>query len=132
MIHIVTPFPTLLFYSFFAPTLLRIILGLFAIALAVAKQKSNDVSSDIPQNQTKKYVDYGIRILFFIAGFLSIVGLYTQIAMLVLIVLFVIGLIKQEWIFQRQVSRSEIILILVIALSLLISGAGAFAIDYPL
>lgn len=134
MFHIVTPFPALLNYAFYAPILLRIVLGLYSLAFGFS-QKRNMPSADVAQTvvtETRKDVNFFIRALLIIAGLLVIAGFYTQIATVVLTLLFILALIKRDWVMTDEIGQAEIILLISISLTLMFLGAGAFAIDYPL
>ena len=117
MYHVVTPFPELLTYSFYAPLLLRIALAFYAL-LVVYKQRE------------KEAIYY--RVVFFIVGIALLVGFYVQIAVLVLALLLIISLFDAHARLNTEVSRVELILLLAIILSLLVTGAGYLAIDLPL
>lgn len=116
-------FPNLLTYSLFAPLLIRIVLGVFVIL------KSYKV---LPAQVDRK--SKVVEILFIISGILILIGLYTQVSALFLIVLTIIE-------FVRKGSRGEManstemwfmIFVLATSLSLMLSGAGIYAIDFPL
>lgn len=128
MIHIVTPFPSLLVYSFFVPTMLRLVLGIFIIMRTTFKERVDGVESPNPVNSLVLVV----RIINAVAALFIIIGLYTQIAAILLSLHFIISFFRPRLFFQHELSRAELILILAISISLIFSGAGAFAIDYPL
>ncbi len=94
-------FPALLNYSFIAPFILRLTLGGILIY------------------QTEKNFRGLVGAL---AGLLILLGLYTQVAAMVVIVTTLVS----------QQSKEQRILMIAIALSLLLSGAGFKAFDLPL
>lgn len=105
-------FPQLLDYQFYGPLLLRIALGVIFLI-----------------HGYPKIFEARLRLaglLEFIAGVLLIIGLFTQAAALVLAVeLFIIIV----W-FRRGQELDFVLLIM--ALTLLVLGPGAWAIDLPL
>ncbi|OHB18814.1 MAG: hypothetical protein A2854_03045 [Parcubacteria group bacterium RIFCSPHIGHO2_01_FULL_56_18] len=73
-----------------------------------------------------------MRILGIIEGIVAILliaGAYTQAAALVAAIVIVLALILPAY---RTLPRSTLALLLVMALSLLVTGAGPFAFDLPL
>lgn len=131
------PFPELLTYSQIAPFVLRIVLGLIFIDLAYLKvykerldwRRSFEALGLRPAD-TLVYIYAAIE---FVAGLLLILGLYTQIAALAIAV--VTGIeIFLEWKDGNFFKRDLVfyILLFIIAISLLLTGAGAFAFDIPL
>ena len=134
---ILNPFPHLLSYSFFAPTILRLLLGLIFISFGfskVTKEKSAkaEMCEKIGLKPGLIYVlTFGI--IEMLSGAMLVLGLYTQIAALA-ISLILLGtlLVKKK---HPELFTGEPLFyftLLIIALSLLITGAGAHAIDVPL
>ncbi|TSC68699.1 MAG: hypothetical protein G01um101456_527 [Parcubacteria group bacterium Gr01-1014_56] len=129
------PFPSLLIYGFFAPTLLRVAAAcvlLYIVAIQF-RRKEELAKTNFPIIGTvgavvwvKIIVEAAIAVALFF-------GYYTQIAA----VLGSIVALKQlifahtysAWV---PVSRGTSALLLLILLSLLLTGAGAFAFDLPL
>lgn len=120
MFNIVTPLPFLLDFSFYAPLLLRLTLGIYVLAIGFS------VKSEL----TPLQMIY--RGLFIIAGITLIIGLYTQISAILVAVLMIISLSHQSMRLTYELNRAELSLLLIIALSLVLTGAGAFAFDLPL
>ena len=131
------PFPDLLTYSLLAPFLLRLIVGVIFIDLGILifkEEKFRWLTSfkalRIPRE------DLAIKIfgtIETIIGAMLILGAYTQIAALIIaIITFVESYIeyKEPVILKRNLTFY--ILLFVISLSLLLSGAGSFAMDLPL
>ena len=131
------PFPDLLTYSQLAPFILRVILGLIFVDLAFLKFGREKIE------WKKRFEALGLRpadilvalyaILQFAAGIMLIAGFYTQIAALIIAIfsgteLYIeyknASILKRDLVFY--------ILIFAIAISLLLTGAGAFAFDIPL
>lgn len=130
-------FPTLLSWSPLAPFILRVVLGLIILDLGVLKFKSEraDWIRAFEGNGLRPgrlYVPvYGA--LQIVGGLLLIIGLYTQIAALAFVILTGIELFieyKEGGVLKRDIVFY--ILIFAIALSLVLSGAGAYAQDIPL
>jgi putative oxidoreductase len=131
------PFPDLLAYSLLAPFILRVVVGLIFVnlgILAFKNEKKRWLTSfsalRIPKPETATKALSAIEI---IGGLMLLIGFYTQIAALVLALLTFAeayveykdpAILKRNFVFY--------LLILSILLALLLSGAGAFAIDLPL
>ena len=131
------PFPELLAYSMLAPFFLRVILGLIFLDLGILKfreEKSRWRASfeTLGLRPTTFFVPlYGL--IQVVGGLLLIAGLWTQVAALAFVISTGIELYI-EWSAREVLKRDMVfyILIFVISLSLLLSGAGAYAIDIPL
>jgi len=131
------PFPDLLTYARLAPLILRLVAGLIFIDLGVflfKNEKENWIASlsalKIPRPQIAVKILGCVEI---IGGLMFILGFYTQIAALILALLTFAEsyveykapvLLKRNFVFY--------LMLLAITLSLLFSGAGAFAFDLPL
>jgi uncharacterized membrane protein YphA (DoxX/SURF4 family) len=131
------PFPDLLTYSLLAPFLLRLIVGFVFIDLGVLlfkKENERWILSFKTLRIPKPIIATKILAIIQVAGgAMLIVGLYTQIAALVLGILTFIEVYleyKDPSILKRNIVFY--MLVFTILLSLLLSGAGAFAIDLPL
>lgn len=131
------PFPDLLTYSLLAPLVLRLVLGLIFIDLGALKlrgEKGHWIASfDALYLRPADFfvVIYGL--LQIVGGALLIVGLWTQVAALMFVIFTGIELYI-EWT-AREILKRDItfyLLLFVISLSLLFTGAGAFAFDIPL
>lgn len=130
-------FPDLLTYSQLAPFILRVVLGLIFIDLGLLKFKA-EKSRWIASFQALHLKPADILVSIFgtvqlVGGLMLIVGLYTQIAALAFVILSGMELYieyKDATILKRDIVFY--ILVLSIAVSLLITGAGAFAFDIPL
>lgn len=131
------PFPDLLIYSMLAPFILRVVLGFIFVDLGLLifkGEKGRWLASlealKIPNPQLTVKIIGGVE---FLGGLLLLVGFYTQVVVLVLAVLtFAETYIeyKEPAILKRNLVFY--VLLLAILLSLLLSGAGAFAVDLPL
>ena len=107
-------FPQFLDFQFYAPTILRFALG--AIFLIHGYPKLFEARLQF------------VGILEFVAGVLLVIGLFTQIAALVLAAeLFIIIV----W-FKRGQNWEFDFVLLVMALAILVLGPGAWAFDLPL
>ncbi len=131
------PFPELLVYSMIAPFILRVVVGFIFIDLGILLFKGEKqrwiLSLQTLRVPNPKIVVKIIGIIEIAGGVALLVGAYTQIAALVLALLNFIEtyieyknpeVIKRTFVFYA--------LIFAITLSLLFSGAGAFAFDLPL
>lgn len=131
------PFPELLTYSLLSPFILRVVAGLIFInlgALAFRNEKKRwEISLSalkVPRAETAVKILGGVEIA---GGIMLFLGFYTQIAALVLALLtFSEAYIeyKDPAILKRNIIFYS--MLFAIVLSLLFSGAGAFAIDLPL
>ncbi len=118
-------FPSLLTYEGLAPFIIRIVLGITLAYFGYEKIKHRGESSG------SNSLIYGV-IEVVIAVFL-IVGLFTQLAALlnVLILVIKIGFKIKEKAFLSD-GINYYVLLLAMALSLVFTGAGWFAFDWPL
>lgn len=120
-------FPELLTYGFFAPLLLRASIAFALLFLAFTQWKRRQEAKASP---TYVWVSMAASV---IAGIALLVGYGTQIAALLAIVIFVVGLqTKRRYPSIVTFPASTVMLLVVICISLLITGAGAFAMDLPL
>ncbi len=134
---LLNPFPDLLILSSFAPFLLRAVLGIIAInsGLLKTKQEKNRwiqtlETAQIPKPNLSLAILGGLEI---ISGIMLLAGFYTQVAGLVYaIILF--SCLYVEYRNSALVKRDLVFYILAvsIALSLVLTGAGAFSLDLPL
>lgn len=129
------PFPELLTYSFFAPTILRVAAALVFLYMAYRAYARREEAAklDFPMIGRGAWIAWFAIAVYAVIGLALAVGYYTQIAA----ILGGIGAIKGI-VFTRRfgavfpLSRAAFSLLLVILLSLLLSGAGALAYDLPL
>lgn len=130
-------FPSLLIFGIFAPFILRVTIGVYF--LYTGYQHIQKEQKDIVQEATQKFGSFAkplviTGVLFEIAlGLLLVVGFLTQIAS-ILGMIFVLKLLwfKNEYPHFVKNERVLYIIIFVILLSLLFTGAGAYAVDLPL
>lgn len=132
-----SPFPALFAFSWFAPTIIRIVLGVFFIQFGVAKlrsEKSEKLTffelAGFPQAHTFLIATAWIEIL---GGAMLVAGLYAQVAAIALSIL----MAGAVWIKRRkpELLKNDIefyILLLVATVSIILTGAGAIAFDIPL
>ena len=130
------PFPQLLMFGFFVPTLIRTTVAAVFVYLALTHFKTKkDVAHSLPFKSNEVAVwAVGIAILIElgIAGTLFF-GAYTQIAAL----LAALGSIKALALKRRfpalyPLAGLAYALLAVMAISIIFTGAGAFAFDLPL
>lgn len=131
------PFPELLSLGLLAPLILRVVVGgIFLntgyLKLTKEKQRWAVFMNTIRLKPAKQFVT-ALGIIEIVAGIMLILGLYTQYACLVLIVL-----VAKEWFVEYRedvlVVRDIVFYTLVgaILVSLLFTGAGFLAFDLPL
>lgn len=130
------PFPELLFLSFFAPFFLRIGLGMVLFFTSFHQLVDNR------RKNTERFISiwpkHGVRFLWMVGvsevviGLSFVAGIFIQPLALVLAIISLLAIFSHK--FHKATNRNITfyILTLVIALSLLVTGAGAFGIDTPL
>lgn len=129
------PFPQLLVYGFFAPTLLRVVVALVFAYIALRQWKKRDEFGE-----TNFFIiGKGMWIVWFSIGIEALVaaglflGLYTQVAALLGALLAIKSYVwRGRYPVAFPLSRMVSLLLAVICLSLIFSGAGALAFDLPL
>jgi uncharacterized membrane protein YphA (DoxX/SURF4 family) len=131
-----TLFPHLLVFSFFAPTLLRLMAActfLYMAWLHFAKRAETAKEISIVSYEVAVWAT-GIFLLLEVAvGVGLFLGLYTQLAALVgLIMCLKIVWVRKGLHHLSPLSHLSYIMLGVICLSLLLTGAGAMAFDLPL
>lgn len=129
------PFPGLLVLSFFAPLLIRVGAGFvfFYIAYAQGKRREEISVMRFPLlGASKHFVALAVAFNVLVGGAL-IFGYHTQIAALLAVLGTIKLLVLGHW-YPRlvPVDRAALFLLIIVCLSLLISGAGALAYDLPL
>ncbi len=119
-----TIFPSLLAFEQFAPTIIRLTLAVILIHWAY---------KSLAVDPKKFTIMKGVHTIEGIAGILLFIGLWTQLAAFIVIVDMLIKL------YQKVSKRAFLtdgvnyyFIMFILALSLLVTGAGAFAIDLPL
>lgn len=125
-------FPQLFAYQFFAPTILRIVLGIFLILFGYLKFKDMNGKIELFFSLGIKPARFWvlfIAILEFVAGIFLLFGFLTQVAVVIsalvmIAAIFTVGKVTKRYDFY--------IILLAVSLSLLLSGPGAFSIDLPL
>ena len=130
-------FPELLNYSLLGPFILRVVLGLIFIdlgALIFRSEKKRWIASF--ETIGLRPADFFVplyALIQIIGGIMLLVGFWTQIAALVFVIITGIELYI-EWSARDILKRDFVfyILLFVISLSLLLTGAGAYAFDIPL
>jgi uncharacterized membrane protein YphA (DoxX/SURF4 family) len=133
------PFPSLLTYAFFAPALLR--LGLVCVfgyvAVRTWRRAAHLSRVPLPLIGAQAWAPYAAAIAEAALGLMFLAGWYTQIAA----ILGILGMIKYAAyrVWRPEVMReyfplsgSAALLVALVCLSLLLTGAGAWALDVPL
>ena len=128
-------FPHLLVLQFYAPALIRVAVACAFFYAAYATHKHRDAAAHLrfPFIGTASWAGNFTMLMYAAIGLMLLLGSYTQIAALLGGITSIKGLLlgkRFEALFPY--SRSTYILLLVMCLSLLISGAGARALDLPL
>jgi uncharacterized membrane protein YphA (DoxX/SURF4 family) len=131
---ILNPFPTLLIFSFFAPTLLRIAAAaVFAYVAYAHYQKRRSLAQTrfpIMRGAWVVHLSIVAEVLVALALF---AGYYTQIAAVVGLLIALKQLVwRNKYPNFFILPRTTSFLLLIICFTLLMSGAGALAFDLPL
>jgi len=115
-------FPNLLVFQGFAPLLLRLTLGIIFVFWAYRKIRNKKDKGPL-----------SLALLHAVVGILLIIGLFTQAAALISLIIFAFGLI------QKMKDRAFLtdgvnyyFILFIISFSLLLTGPGLFAFDLPL
>ena len=126
-------FPSLLAFQEISPFILRLTLGIIFIFWVYQKlQKKNTEKNDDGSNRNTGNAIFS-GILEAIIGVLLITGLFVQLAAFVSALVFIIRIILK--IRNRSFMTDGVnyyFILLVISLSLLVTGPGRFAFDLPL
>jgi len=112
-------FPELFNFSILAPFVLRIALGVPLI--------NHGLSKTIAKGNVSQRILGGI---VFLSGILLVIGLFTQASAIVVSLIIIVNSIVMGK--QAQKPLSERLIKLAIAISLILTGPGIFAIDLPL
>jgi len=131
------PFPELLTFSLMGPFILRAVLGIIFLDLGILKFKSEKqrwIASFQALHLNPAHVLVAVYATLEVVGALMLIfGLYTQIAALAFIILTALEFYveyRDSTILKRNIVFY--LLLLTISVSLLLTGAGAFAFDIPL
>lgn len=134
---ILNTFPELLNFSILSPFILRLVLGLIVLNLGVLKLSSEKKSWEtLFETIHLNPAYYLVKILAFIeiiGGLMLVLGSYTQLTAMVFSIIFFCEAVleyREESLEKRNLTFY--ILLFAIALSLIFTGAGAFAFDLSL
>ena len=127
-------FPELLSYSLLSPFILRVVLGFVFLkfGLHVLSKKEPVVCKSLLGNYHNDSLNKLLGIVHTLAGLLLVVGLYTQIVSIFVFLSSLIFFVNTK---SSKLSHQKpvfYVLLMVISISLLFSGAGAFGLDMPL
>ena len=114
-------FPTLLSWSQISPLIIRLTLG------AVFLYWTYQAIASRPLSTQKKVIAF----IEFITGALLVIGLWTQGAVIVVIINLVVRLVER--VHKKAFLTNGVnyyLILLILAISLLVTGAGIWAIDY--
>jgi uncharacterized membrane protein YphA (DoxX/SURF4 family) len=128
-------FPQLLAYSFFAPLIIRVGVGcaLLYMAYTHAKHREAIAQIDFPLVGKSRSIVAISCAFFVLVGGMFIFGWHTQIAAVLAIVVCIKSLIvARRYPELVPYQRATLLLLIVMSVSLLLSGAGARAFDLPL
>lgn len=130
-------FPQLFDFWFFAPLLLRVVLGAIFIVHGYPKL----FKAESRQQTTGFFASVGIHpalfwvllvgVVEFFGGIFLILGLLTQIVALLIAIDMIVAMWKVKFKMGFVNGYEFDLILLVVALSLILTGPGAFALDYP-
>lgn len=132
------PFPDLLIFGLLAPLILRVALGIFFLAHGwqhMARERRESIASAlrVSWGSLGTYFIWHLAGIEIIIGFAFLFGFLTQIAALIGIVIAIkLLLFRERYPMIALQSTTYYILVIAVCVSLLLSGAGALAIDIPL
>ncbi len=120
--HTLTLFPQLLSFGFFAPLFLRVVASLYLLYLGKMR-----LSKQYRWSST----------LYFLSGVSILLGLYTQVAVILAVSMFKFDFYFDHWVNRKTTPvKPEMFftyfMAVLIMLSLIFTGPGAFAFDLPL
>lgn len=136
MPHPTNPFPILLDFALLAPFLLRVIVGLIYIDLGYLKLRRENERWETLMKTFLGLGGFAVTLVAFVEmllGLLLILGLYTQVAALVLALLAFANAYlesKNDAFVKRDIVFH--VMLFTMAVSLLFLGAGFLAFDLPL
>ena len=130
-------FPNLLPYGLFATTIIRLVIGFVLVYIGILTLSSRrqllSQKLSLYKYPFENFVPWPLGIIEIITGGCLIIGLLTQISSLVAIYLFlsllVIDLGKNKVFDQSTIFY---IILILVSISLLFSGAGFLSVDLPL
>ena len=129
-------FPDLLSYSFFAPFILRVVLGLVFVVHGYPKLFGGVSQTagwlDSIGIKPGKFWAFVIGAVEFFGGIALILGFATQIAAALIAINMLVAIWKVKFKMGFVNGYEFDLVLLIVALSLVLTGAGAFAIDLPL
>jgi len=130
------PFPSLLVYGFFTPTLLRVAVAIYFVYIAqfLAREEKKLEAIRVPLvGQMRAWMVWLSVVVTTLVAFCLFVGYETQWAAIVGMLISLKHLYgTRKYASYLPLSRGTYILLFIICLSLLYSGAGAMAFDLPL
>lgn len=130
-------FPELFAFSLIAPLILRVVLGFIFLnlgSLKLGREKKGWINSLNALNiKPAEYFAILLGVIEILGGLLLIVGAYTQITAIIL------GIIALSELFieyeEESILKRDFVFYLLLAticISLILTGAGLFAIDIPI
>jgi uncharacterized membrane protein YphA (DoxX/SURF4 family) len=131
------PFPHLLDYQFFGPTLLRFVVGCYLLWIGYSRftvkgMPLKEFFASLGLKPASYYVNT-LGLFEILVALCLIAGFLTQIAAAILaVVSFVLLVVSVRYPSAKLRMPTEYLFLLTISLTLLVMGAGRIAIDWPL
>lgn len=133
--HPFLQFPQLFYLSFFIPALLRVAVAIifFLIAWHTYTRRDELAEVQLPVVGKAAWAAWFAVVVEAAIGLCLLLGYYTQLAAAVgALAALKFFILKRRIGGYAPISRTASFLLLIICLTLIISGAGAFALDVPL
>jgi uncharacterized membrane protein YphA (DoxX/SURF4 family) len=130
-------FPDLLSLSILAPTVIRLVVGIFLVVLGwktiTKKRLAFESYFQAKQYPLAAWLPWKLGMAEILVGIFIIIGFFTQVAALLAVYIFFTLMYiddRKEKIFPY--TATFYLVLVFVTLTLLITGAGAFAFDLPL
>ncbi len=129
-------FPDLLTYSFWAPTIIRLAIGLFALLISYEAcftyRQNYQTICGYGGQKLANISPWLTGFVFFVLGSFIILGLFTQIVAMIFALMCVrTGLMSIIFRQSSTLSPRFFFLLAIVSLSLVLAGGGAWALDLP-
>lgn len=129
--HTLSVFPALLDYAQFSPLILRAALGIIIGLMAHQSLRAKLAGAPLFSPATF-HGEAIVHLLEFVAAILLIIGLFTQVAALAVIIFVTLRWNAAKKSFMSFEQKTLFVLLKIVALSIMFFGAGFFAFDLPL
>ena len=130
------PFPELFFLQPLAPLIIRIVIGIFLIYLgyitAFKKRLEFQKKFRAEKYPFPNFIPWKLGIAEILVGSFLVIGLYTQITCIIAAYIFLnLAVLDNPKTGIIGYSRALYVIVTIVSLTLVLTGAGAFAFDLP-